>query len=176
MLIGFDHYWDIITNESIRADSGPTAVNSKLAGFFPVQQVIRHLVERAWHLIYAFLEHHTQSMPTTNLNYWEDFDSIGIKNDHDAHKEKLIESEIVQLVFNDEDNHYEVSLPWKEDYLPSLSNYRLCEKRLKMLLHCKLKNESNLLNDYHQIIKDQEMKGVVERVDESINPANQSPT
>ena len=29
VLIGSDYYWDIITNESIRADSGPTAVSSK---------------------------------------------------------------------------------------------------------------------------------------------------
>ena len=43
-------------------------------------------------------------------------------------------------------------------------------------MHYKLKNESNLLSDYHQIIKDQEIKGVVERVDESNNPSSQSQT
>ena len=108
------------------------------------------------------------------IRFWET-DSIGIENDHDVHQEKLIENEIVKPVFNDEDNHYEVGLPWKEDYLPSSSNYRLCETRLRTL-HYKLKNESNLLSDYHQITKDQEIKGVVERVDESNNPSSQSQT
>ena len=36
--------------------------------------------------------------------------------------------------------------------LPSSSNYRLCETRLKTF-HYKLKNESNPFTDYHEIIK-----------------------
>ena len=179
MLIGSDHYWDIITNESIRADSGPTAVSSKFGWI--LSGLASDLSSRgdnvSSHLCISGSPHSIESndeIVSVLRRFWET-DSIGIENDHDVHQEKLIENEIVKPVFNDEDNHYEVGLPWKEDYLPSSSNYRLCEMRLKTL-HYKLKNESNLLSDYHQIIKDQEIKGVVERVDESNNPSSQSQT
>ena len=36
VLIGSDNCWDIITNESIRADSGPTAVSSKFGWILSV--------------------------------------------------------------------------------------------------------------------------------------------
>ena len=29
ILIGTDHYWDVVTGETVRGDSGPTAVSSK---------------------------------------------------------------------------------------------------------------------------------------------------
>lgn len=34
VLIGSDHYWDIITGESIREENGPTAVNNKFGWLF----------------------------------------------------------------------------------------------------------------------------------------------
>lgn len=49
--------------------------------------------------------------------------------------------------------------------VPTSSNYGLFKTRLKSLHH-KLKNEPNLLRNYHEIIKDQERKGIVERVQE----------
>ena len=75
-----------------------------------------------------------------------------------------MENEIARPVFKNEDNRLIVmSLPWKENYLLSSSNYRWCETRLKTLPY-KLKDESNQLSDYHEIIKDQEIKRIVERV------------
>ena len=179
VLIGSDYYWDIITNESIRADSGPTAVSSKFGWILsgPASDLSSRGDNVSSHLCISGSPHSIEGndeIVSVLRRFWET-DSIGIENDHDVHQAKLIEKEIVKPVFNDEDNHYEVGLPWKEDYLPSSSNYRLCETRLKTL-HYKLKNESNLLSDYHQIIKDQEIKGVVERVDESNNPSSQSQT
>ena len=179
VLIGSDYYWDIITNESFRADSGPTAVSSKFGWILsgPTSDLSSRGDNVSSHLCISGSPHSIESndeIVSILRRFWETH-SIGIENDHDVHQEKLIENEIVKPVFNDDDNHYEVGLPWKEDYLPSSNNYRLCETRLKTL-HYKLKNESNLLSDYHQITKDREIKGVVERVDESNNPSSQSQT
>ena len=108
---------------------------------------------------------------TVLRKFWET-DSIGIKDNRDVEeKTEAITSEIVKPVFKE--NHYEVSLPWKENYSPSSTNYRLCEIRLRSLHH-KLKNEPNLLHDYHEIIKDQERKGIVERVEEPTSATEQS--
>ena len=75
-----------------------------------------------------------------------------------------MENEIARPVFKNEDNRLIVmSLPWKENYLLSSSNYPWCETRPKTLPY-KLKDESNQLSDCHEIIKDQEIKRIVERV------------
>jgi len=36
ILIGSDHYWDLVSDETVRGDSGPTAVSSKFGLFFRV--------------------------------------------------------------------------------------------------------------------------------------------
>ena len=169
VLIGSDHYWDIITSKGIRADTGPTAVNSKFGWVLsgPVIDSSSSGNSVASYLCISGAPRTIESndeIVSVLRRFWET-DSIGIQNDQDVPEEKLMKNKIVNPVFKDDENHYEVSLPWKEDYLPSSNNHRLCETRLKTL-HYKLKNESSLLSDYHQIIKDQELKGVIERVNQ----------
>ncbi len=54
---------------------------------------------------------------TVLRKFWET-DSIGIKDERDIdEKPKAITSDTVKPVFKE--NHYEVGLPWKEDYAPS---------------------------------------------------------
>ena len=127
VLIRSDYYWDIITNESIRADSGPTAVSSKFGWILsgPASDLSSRGDNVSSHLCISGSPHSIESndeIVSVLRRFWET-DSIGIENDHDVHQEKLVENEIVKPVFNDEDNHYEVGLPWKEDCLPSSSNY-----------------------------------------------------
>ena len=63
--------------------------------------------------------------------------------------------------------HLKVStrFPWKEDkpYLPT--NINICKKRTTTLIH-KLKQTPEILNLYDNIIKDQEKRGFIERVND----------
>ena len=53
---------------------------------------------------------------------WET-DSIEIKKDHHVHQGKPMESEILKPVFNDEDNRYEVNLPWPIYHLQAIIDW-----------------------------------------------------
>ena len=61
---------------------------------------------------------------------------------------------------------YETGLPWKENSVPSSSNYRMCETRLQSL-HRKLKNEPVLLHEYDKIIQEELQANIIEQVPES---------
>ena len=66
---------------------------------------------------------------------------------------------------------YIARFPWKEDrpYLPT--NINICTKRTTTLVH-KLKQTPELLNIYDNIIKDQEKRGFIERVNDDDTTKN----
>ena len=66
---------------------------------------------------------------------------------------------------------YIARFPWKEDrpYLPT--NISICKKRTTTLVH-KLKQTPELLNIYDNIIKDQEKRGFIERVNDDDTTEN----
>nr|XP_047142928.1 uncharacterized protein LOC124817159 [Hydra vulgaris] len=58
---------------------------------------------------------------------------------------------------------YTVKLPFKNNHALLSDNYSLCIKRLNVILN-KLKNDSELLNEYNKIIIEQLNSGVIEKV------------
>ena len=78
-----------------------------------------------------------------------------------------------EIYFNG--HNFEVGLPWKDDLQPSMNSYQLSETRLRAL-HFKLKRDPDLLRDYDKIIREQDQKGIVERVHEeqSSSPVDNS--
>lgn len=58
----------------------------------------------------------------------------------------------------------EVSLPWKDPHLIPPDNYQLSSHRLQALLRCLRQNEE-ILTEYHTIIKSQIQKGNVEKIE-----------
>nr|XP_047129387.1 uncharacterized protein LOC124809364 [Hydra vulgaris] len=61
------------------------------------------------------------------------------------------------------DCRYTVKLPFKNNHALLSDNYSLCIKRLNVTLN-KLKNDSELLNEYNKIIIEQLNSGVIEKV------------
>ena len=112
---------------------------------------------------------------TVLRNFWET-ESIGMMDSQElSHKvdDNNLEVQVKDCqfespVFKEDEQHYQVGLPW-EDYLLSSNNYHICENRLSSLYN-KLKNQPKLLHEYHEIIKEQEHKGIIERVQESTSP------
>lgn len=174
VLIGSDYYWDIVSSESVRGESGPTAVNSKLGWLVsgPTDSSTPYNNASTTNLIISGApppcQFETDDEVVAVLRRFGETDSIGIRDDKDLEEKfngqpSLSVNQSKQPVFEESDGRYEVGLPWIEDYSPSSTNYRMCENRLKSLHH-KLKNEPNLLRDYDEIVKDQLQKGIVERV------------
>ena len=63
---------------------------------------------------------------------------------------------------------YQVHLPWKQDHPLLSDNFTLAQRRLQGF-NSRLQGNSNLLEEYDSIIKDQEEKGIIEQVTSSEN-------
>ena len=88
-----------------------------------------------------------------------DYETLGIREDDEVH-EALKDA----ILFNGK--RYEVSLPWKkEGHGPLPCNYQNSIKRLKGQLE-RLKSDTEILDTYDAIIKEQEEAGIIERVAE----------
>jgi len=89
--------------------------------------------------------------------FW-DMESIGVLDtDHTLTDEFL---NCVQFC----NNHYEVSLPWKERHYDLPNHFTISLNRLRHLQH-KLLGDPDLLTEYNRIIQEQLQKGIIERVD-----------
>jgi len=96
-------------------------------------------------------------------------------SDDEANEEKPCTGKNVnktKIEFDNEYKRYEVSLPWKDGIVDSVSSdYDMCHGRL-LSLYRKLKGNKELLNQYDAIFKDQLAKGIIERVPPEEEGAN----
>ena len=65
------------------------------------------------------------------------------------------------------DNHYEISLPWKEVNFDLPNHFFISVNRLRHL-QIKLLRDPDLLTEYHRIIQEQFKKGIIEQVNTSM--------
>ena len=163
IFIGLDHYRDFVTGESIRGDSGPTAVTSKLGWLLsgPTKSshsetnVVSNLVISGETMSSEARENN--EMVEMLKRFWE-VESLGIV---DTEREVELVKRKEEVAFKG--RHYEVGLPSKEGCLPQSNHYGMCVTRLQSF-HSKLKKEPNLLREYDNIIQEQRKKGIIEIV------------
>lgn len=171
ILIGSDYYWDIVTGQTIRAESGPTAVNSKFGWILSgptnnsssENKVVSNLIISGETAPFNATRENDEVVDMLK-KFW-DVESVG-KEDRSKIQDNLpIETkQYEEISFNG--SFYEVGLPWKENCSPTSSNYRMCESRLRSLHH-KLKEEPELLREYDKIIQEQLRNNIVEKVPKS---------
>ena len=89
--------------------------------------------------------------------FWE-LESLGIKSPDKSVYEKFGEN--VHL----KEGRYEVSLTWKDPHPVLSDSYDLCLSRLQGLL-CRLRQNPEILQQYHSIIQDQIRQHIVEVVE-----------
>ena len=161
MLIGSDFYWDFMTGEVIRGLSGPVAVNTTLGWVLSGPAKLSGPLKPTVNLVTT----HTlcadcvtnEDLDTTLRSFW-DLESLGIHEESNPVLNYF--SKNVQM----KDKRYEVSLPWGEHHDPLPDNLELCRKRLFGLLR-RLKQNPEKMQEYDAIIRDQIVKGIVEKVD-----------
>ena len=69
------------------------------------------------------------------------------------------------MQFNEESQRYQVSLPSKEECLPIASGYLSCVSRLRQT-YSRLKKDLDLLEEYSNVIKQQQELGIIEQIAE----------
>ena len=165
MLIGSDIYWDLVTGETIRGQSGPVAVNTRLGWVLsgPAEPVGQQDPTVSLMTTHTLQVSALEDKDTDVLlqSFWE-LESFGVQNFNDLAYNHFMSNVTLR------NGRYEVSLPWREYHEPLPNNYNLSLNRLHSLLQ-RLKRTPAIFREYDAIIRDQLSKGIVERVNHSTN-------
>ena len=161
VLIGIDSYFKFFKGKSILSKSGVTATESTLGWVLSGRICDKSMGE-------------TNSMQTFTMRCSvEDPPETVDTLRQDLHKfwniEEVGSSQCVVNQFENDIYHdgsrYVSKLPFKADHDPLPDNYDVSEKRVKSLKGRLIKK--GILEDYHNIFKDYEANGIIERVPET---------
>ena len=119
VLVGSDHYWDLVTGDIVRGEYGPTAINSKLGWLLsrPAESPTSSDESTTSNLILTQNDPHL-TIPSTDdskladslRRFWET-ESIGISEQQPNNDR---EERVLRNVRHTGEQ-YEVGLPWKDD-------------------------------------------------------------
>ncbi|XP_047133085.1 uncharacterized protein LOC101238207 [Hydra vulgaris] len=160
VLIGADYYWSFFNGKVIRANTGPVALQSS------VGYILSGNVNASSGKDCSVFSTHTLKVETEFINeipqfnenikkFWE-LENSGVEDNIFDHFKS-------NIYFDNKECRYTVKLPFKNNHALLSDNYSLCIKRLNVTLN-KLKNDSELLNEYNKIIIEQLNSGVIEKV------------
>ena len=176
VLIGADFYHHFVLGEVIRGEGGPVAVSSRLGWLLsgPVATNVNTSISENNIISNLVLDHfpsreraidETRDITASLKEFWK-HESLGLIADDEVHEDKPSTRDVskTKIEFDEEHKRYEVSLPWKDGIVESVSSdYEMCHNRL-LSLYRKLKGNNELLNQYDAIFMDQLAKGIIERV------------
>ena len=157
VLIGSDHYWDLVTGAVSKSTGGPTAIHTKLGWVLSGPIAVGGSNQCSTNLITTHvLRVDTQPDPLNDQlrAFWE-LESLGIQ----PNEKSMYDDSRSTIKLRE--GRYEVSLPWKQFHQPLPDNYSLSQQRLHGLLK-RLRQNPALLRDYDCIIQEQIEKGIVE--------------
>ncbi|XP_063427239.1 uncharacterized protein LOC134710772 [Mytilus trossulus] len=162
LLIGADYYWDFIEDEIIRGD-GPTAVRSKLGYLLsgPLQSGIARSSTTAG-IFNLLVSHKSEEF---NLEAFWKLESIGIDSSENQEKETNYLKDYQESSIEFLGDRYSAKLPWKQDYEELPSNYDVAKRRTANVIR-RIGKDATMLKKYGDIIKEQERRGFIVRVDE----------
>ena len=163
LLIGVDHYWKLVGDHTIRGD-GPTAVQSKL-GYLLSGPL--HLSNHRTEIVSTFHVSVSPSIEQTIEKFWS-IESAGTLPAQPQSCNQFTDNYLKSIV-QDESGSYVAKFPWKNDHAPLPTNFKVCARRTRALAR-RLTNTPDLLQMYNNIIKEQERRGFIEKIDSS--PSN----
>ena len=164
VLIGSDYYWEFATGKTIRGESGPIAIHTRLgwilSGPVPSTETGRSSVSlvTTHTLRVDTQQHEISNLDDTLRSFWE-LESLGIKEPDRSVYTEFGENTCFR------DGRYEVSLPWKDPHPTLPDNYQLSFKRLQGLLR-RLRQNPTILQKYDSTIRHQIEQGIVEVVED----------
>ena len=157
LLIGADHYWDIVEDHIVRGD-GPTATSSKIG--YLLSGPVSHT--QSLNVVTSTLQISTQLDDDHNIQKFYDLETTGIIKENNSDKHFLQEYSQT-CITHLPDGSYCARFPWKESHPPLPTNSNVCKRRTRSLA-LRLSLTPNLLQTYNNIICDQLNRGFIERV------------
>lgn len=126
ILIGSDHYWEVVTGRIIRGASGPTAVETNFGWVLSgpeegVAQEDTAINFTSTHTLRVDAFTEQQSLEAGLKRFWV-LESLGILKE----EQSVYDTFTQQISFKQ--GRYEVHLPWKESHPLLPHNYALCRK------------------------------------------------
>ena len=164
LLIGTDHYWDLVEDHVIRG-RGPTAVASKLGYLLsgPLQTSSGQPSPTVVNLLHTMSS--TKKDELAIEKFWS-LEAMGIspqteKGDHDVFLENYLNTSVTRNL----DGSYNAKFPWKDDSPLLPTNHLKCERRTRSMVR-RLAATPQLLETYGNIIAEHEARGFIEKVDD----------
>ena len=163
ILVGSDQYWNLLTGEIIKGETGPVALNTYLgwilSGPAMVKECAPYSATLVTHVLRTDGVSESKCLDRILHSFWN-IESLGILESED----------VVQSQFEDnvsfENGRYVVSLPWRDTsaFLPD--NFQLSLRRVNSLLK-RLQGTPELLERYDAIIREQLDLGIIVPVDQT---------
>ena len=162
LLVGADHYWDIVGDDVVRGD-GPTAVESKLGYLLsgPAPSTTGQFLISTNSILML-----TTTPSEFNLERFWELESIGVTSTgNNPVDNNVLDHYLASCVTRDQDGAYVARFPWKPDHPELPTNLIVAKQRTRQLIK-RLSKTPHLLQTYHQIISEQEARGFIECVDD----------
>ena len=180
VLICSDYYWNFVTGETARGDSGPVAINSvfgwmlsgkveltKRRGARGETTTQNLVISSNEDFIMNDNNQRDDQLVEELKGFWE-LETIGIKGPSQVDDCTANEGFIEDIAFDGK--NYEVALPWKGGRFPEPDGYNTFYNCLQSL-HRKLRADPALLKEYDKIIRQQLEGGIIEQVRSTKQPA-----
>ncbi|XP_003370011.1 Pao retrotransposon peptidase superfamily [Trichinella spiralis] len=160
LLIGIDHYYDIVLNEIKRVDtSKPTAVKT----IFGWVVCGKNIPQNRTHLLHCKVNEECKCECNIIKKFWE-LEALGTELRNEFEVNDVLERFKNEVRFDGE--RYVVKLPWKSPEVQVPNNYELAERRLQQL-EKRLSNNNERAKEYDEVIKNYMDRGWIEETDES---------
>ena len=160
ILVGCDHYDNFILHNKVRGNFGPVAVASRL-GF-----VLRGKLDIVSSSTTNIVSIHALKVEAEKLcNSSQDVKNIFVVETFEPMRDDLDVYERFQNTTIFVNGRYQVELPFqdRDDILGD--NYKISRARLRSLYQNEFKNNLQFLNDYDEIIQDQNNASIIEHAD-----------
>lgn len=146
VLIGSDHYWQLVTGQVIHGQSGPTATDTHLGWVLSGPVCSEANLQDLHYPAHSMLVHTSDASSMDNVlkNFWE-LESLGI-----LPAEPSVYDTFKQSIKFD-NGRYEVRLPWCSEETWPPSNLQLAKRRLQGLLK-RLRHHPEVLQEYDAIM------------------------
>ncbi|XP_059049504.1 uncharacterized protein LOC131844595 [Achroia grisella] len=155
ILIGSDYLGCILDNNLVHVTDNLVAIKTKLGWTLQGPLQTSHGLRKVVHTNFV------TAIPDidNSLEFLWNIETLGITDPYNKKK-----NDICTNISVNQEGRYEVPLLWKEGYPKVMSNYEVAQKRLNS---CTKKLWSTgKLNDYHNIFRDWEKEGIIEKLED----------
>ena len=159
ILIGADHYWDVVGNEVIKGP-GPTAAKSKIGYLLsgPLSKS-NHSESLNSSILSVVTEHQQEEFDLER--FWR-IESVGVlPNSSEDTPDFLKYYQDTSIML--EDGWYSERLPWRPEHPPLPSNAKITKQRTRSMVR-RLAANPEKLHLYNDIIQERQSRGFIEKV------------